>query len=209
MITDNRKGGNSMGKHTGRSFIVLDTETTGLLSRLHKSGTQRKEDSTHDEVLQLAIVNATEETLFYDSFKPAKQKSWPRAEKLHGITPRDVTNKAPFAERRAEIQNIIDTNPLIVAYNAEFDLLFLSSQGINLKKKRYICLMKEFARMHGSKKGHRQGYAWCRLEDCARHYGVANPQAHNAWADAQTTLRCYQLFAAESNYRIHEKEWPI
>jgi DNA polymerase III epsilon subunit-like protein len=163
----------------------------------------------YDEILQLALVDATGCVLFYDSFKPTEKKSWPQAQRVHSIAPRDVKGKAPFQSRRAEIQGIIDAGALIVAYNAEFDLGFLSAQGIKLQEKPYLCLMKEFACVYGRKKVHGHAYTYQSLEVCAQYYGVQNPEAHNALADAQTTLYCYQAFMQEGKYRPRREKWSM
>jgi DNA polymerase-3 subunit epsilon len=199
-------------------FIVLDIETTGLRCPPEQTGQTRQSGGAnvpwesgdaYDEILQLAIVDAAGSTLFYDGFKPTKRKSWAQAQRVHGITPNDVKGKAPFGSRKDEIQGIIDAGGLIVTYNAGFDLGFLSAQGIALKGRRYLCLMTEFARFHGRKGGRRRWYTWQSLEVCARHYGVANPRAHDALADALTTLRCYQSFMREGRREVRGKEWGI
>jgi DNA polymerase-3 subunit epsilon len=132
-----------------RKFVVLDIETTGLRYRPHDAKTLRSNDIVYDEILQFAIVDAASESLFYDSFSPIKHSSWTQAQSIHGIAPRDIKDKAPFSSRKAEIQTIIDAADLLVAYNANFDLAFLSAQGIELQDKRFVCLMKSFAQIHG------------------------------------------------------------
>jgi DNA polymerase III epsilon subunit-like protein len=42
---------------------------------------------------------------------------------------------------------------------------------------------------------------------CAQHYGVTNPAAHDALADARATLRCYQLFVQERERILCETKW--
>jgi DNA polymerase-3 subunit epsilon len=195
---------------TEERLIVLDIETTGLLCPLsHKATTQRHRVSngTYDEILQLAIVDDTGTPLFYDNFKPVERKSWKQAQSIHGITPSVVKGKACFAERRNEIQRIVDTSTLIVVYNATFDLGFLSAQGIELGGRRYTCLMKEFARVYGSKKGHSKNYTWQTLDTCAQYYGIENPHTHNALSDAQTTLLCYQALVKEGKYAPRKEVW--
>jgi DNA polymerase-3 subunit epsilon len=170
----------------------------------------RDNSDVYDEILQLAIVDPAGQVLFYDSFKPTQKTSWPQAQKVHGIAPKDVRNKALFGSRKHEIQNIIDASELIVAYNAKFDLGFLGAQGIELRKKPYFCLMKEFAqiaRVHGRKMGQRLSYTYQNLDSCARYYGVQNPSAHNALADAKTALYCYQAFMREGKRQTRVEEW--
>jgi DNA polymerase III epsilon subunit-like protein len=188
-------------------FIVLDVETTGLQCRLHDTEILQKDDAAFDEILQLAIVNDAGDSLFYESFKPRYKKSWKQAQKIHGIMPSDVKDKPHFETRRNEIQGIINTSTLIVTYNAEFDLGFLSAQGIELNKKRYVCLMKEFARVYGAKRKYGSGYIWQSLDTCARYYGVSNPRMHNALSDTQTALLCYRALVKEGKFVLHEEVW--
>jgi DNA polymerase-3 subunit epsilon len=191
------------------AIVVLDSETTGLRCRLSGAGALRDDDIVYDEILQLAIVDATGAPLFYDSFSPVRHKSWAQAQRIHGIAPRNLKGKAPFSSRKAEVQSIINDADLIVAYNADFDLGFLSAQGIKLKGMRFACLMKEFARVHGRKRGHRTRCIWQTLEACAQYYGIAYPLTHDVLADARVTLRCHQSLMQESGYRMCVKEWSI
>jgi DNA polymerase III epsilon subunit-like protein len=190
-------------------LIVLDIETTGLCCRpCNRSGPQ-DDNGSYDEILQLAIIDGAGKPLFYDSFKPVNRRSWTATQRIHGVAPRDVKEKAPFSERKAEIQSIIDVSRLLIAYNAEFDLGFLSAQGIGLEGKRFICLMKEFARIYGRKKVHGKGYTWQSLETCARYYGIVNLRAHDALADARVTLRCYRAFVQEGRHRARNEKWGV
>jgi DNA polymerase III epsilon subunit-like protein len=191
------------------NYLILDTETTGLHCRFNNENVMRNADGLYDEILQLAVINAMGQTLFYDSFKPVEKRIWPQAQKVHGISPHDVKDKTSFESRRNEIQSIIDASELVVAYNAEFDLGFLSAQGIELQGKPYICLMKEFARIYGRKKVHDRGYTFQSLDACARYYEVQNPKAHNALADAQTTLHCYQAFVKSAGRPVYRREWGV
>jgi DNA polymerase III epsilon subunit-like protein len=190
-----------------KKFIVLDVETTGLQCRPRSKNASQRDGAAFDEILQLAIVDEAGNSLFYESFKPLYKKSWTQAQKIHGITPTDVKDKPHFADRLSEIQSIINTSTPVVAYNAEFDLGFLHAQGIELNKKRYICLMKEFARVYGARRKYGSGYVWQSLDTCARYYEVNNPQMHNALSDTQTALLCYQALLKEHKFPPREEVW--
>jgi DNA polymerase III epsilon subunit-like protein len=192
---------------SNKRFIVLDVETTGLQCRPRDKDTSQRDDTAFDEILQLAIVDDAGNPLFYESFKPLYKKSWKSAQKIHGIAPADVKDKAHFEDKLSEIQSIINTSTLIVAYNAEFDLGFLHAQRIELNKKHYVCLMKEFARVYGARRKYGGGYIWQPLDTCARYYGVRNPHMHNALSDTQTALLCYQALVKEGKCIPHEEVW--
>jgi DNA polymerase III epsilon subunit-like protein len=190
-----------------KGLIVLDVETTGLQCRPRGKNTPQRDAASFDEILQLAIVDDAGKSLFYENFKPLYKKSWKQAQKIHGITPSDVKDKPHFEERLSEIQSIVNASTLIVTYNAEFDLGFLNAQGIDLNKKRYVCLMKEFARVYGAKRKYGSGYIWQSLDTCARYYGVKNPHVHNALSDTQTALLCYQALVKEGKFTPHKEVW--
>jgi DNA polymerase III epsilon subunit-like protein len=206
-IGDILKRGGRANKMSDSGLIVLDIETTGLQCRPRGTDAFQKDGAAFDEILQLAIVDDAGDSLFYESFKPRYKKSWKPAQKIHGIMSSDVKDKAHFEDRRGEIQNIINTSTLIVAYNAEFDLGFLSAQEIELDKRRYVCLMKEFARVYGAKRKYGGGYIWQSLDTCAQYYGVSNPHMHNALSDTETTLLCYQAFIKEDKFTPHKEVW--
>ena len=194
-------------------FIVLDIETTGLsVPQGHTTG-ESGESGRHgkgrvpDEILQLAIVDQDGAVLFYDSFAPKKKRSWPKAQAVNHISPGDVAGKQSFSARLEEIQNIIDTFPVIVAYNAVFDLRFLQGQGINLSKKPYVCAMEAFARAFAKKKHHGRGHKWKPLATCAAFFGLTNENAHDALADAQLTLACYKAMTRDPRFRTQPQAW--
>lgn len=171
---------------TMRNTIVLDTETTGIM------GSKQAYPQKPHELLQLAIVDSSGETLFFENFKPVTHEQWPQAQRVHGITPSMVATCNTFEYYMPMIQQIVNSSDLMVAYNAGFDLTFLAQQGISLSEKRYYCVMKAFAPIFGQRSQSREGYVWKSLEVCARYYGYKEFSAHNALADAQATLHCYK-----------------
>ena len=61
-----------------RGIICIDVETTGLCA------------DRGDEILQLGIVDATGATLLSGYVRPTHRKTWPAAQRVHGITPETV-----------------------------------------------------------------------------------------------------------------------
>lgn len=157
-----------------RKFIVLDTETTGL-------------QPDFDELLELAIIDQDGAILFHEKFRPELAKSWPEAEAIHHIAPTDVAGAKPYGHYRKDVQKIIAGSPLIVGYNLLFDLRFLDVE-IPFNAECYD-VMEAFATVYGVRR--QGGYAYQRLEVCARYYGY-DFRPHSALEDARATLHCYR-----------------
>ena len=193
-----------------KGYIVLDIETTGLnvpktnsVQRLYEFQLERN----FDEILQLAIVDQKSTTIFYESFSPVVKSTWGKAQRTHHISPKDVKDKQPFSSRKDDIQSIIKDAPMIVAYNASFDLGFLQGQGISLVDKPYICAMETFSRIYGKRRKYGGGWEWQSLETCADYYGLKNEQAHNALGDAKLTLACFKAMLSNKGFSIQRKVW--
>lgn len=154
-------------------FIVLDTETTGL-------------QPDFDELLELAIIDQDGKILFCERFRPMA-KSWPEAEAIHHIAPADVAGAKPYGHYKQAVQKIIVGSPLLVGYNLSFDLRFLDVE-IPFNAEFYD-VMEAFAAIYGVRR--QGGYAYQRLEVCARYYGYEF-RAHSAMEDAKATLHCYR-----------------
>ena len=165
-------------------IIVLDIETTGLPSDF------RGESGLEHEILQLAFLNGTGSILINERFRPMKKKVWAEAQIVHGIAPKDVQNKSTITDYISGIQTLVDSSELIVAYNLQFDLLFLQAVGISFSGKYYYDVMIEFARKHGKSRGYRFG-KFVPLRECASYYGYNLTDAHDAEEDARATLHCF------------------
>jgi DNA polymerase III epsilon subunit-like protein len=187
-------------------FIVVDIETTGLCAptsyknNLSCVASYQHGKANFDEILQLAIINQNGQTLFYDSFKPERKTSWPKAQSVHHIVPEDVAAKLSFTKSAEKINAIIASAPLIIAYNAVFDLSFLHGCNINLLHKPYICAMKTFSRAFKSTK-------WKSLANCAAYFNLKNSKEHDALGDAQLTLACVRAMSADKRFHLQSEIW--
>ena len=165
-------------------IIILDTETTGLPDSLVDGSL------LEHEVLQLVIIDGTGLLLMNELFRPIKNIDWPEAQMIHGITPGDVQDKPVISGFISAIQYLVDSAELIVAYNLQFDLLFLRTAGVSFSGKYYYDVMYEFARKHA--KSRRFGSEkFVPLKKCATYYGHKLMDAHDAEADARATLHCF------------------
>lgn len=162
-------------------YIVLDTETTGL-------------NSSEDELLQISIIDNQGNTLFDEYIKPLFNKCWDNAMAINGITPDMVSDKPNIIEYKKELNSILNSTDVIVGYNTQFDLSFLSSVGIENKNAKVVDVMLDFAPVYGEWRENYGCYKWQKLTTCADYYNYdwGEDNAHNSLSDCRATLFCYQ-----------------
>ena len=165
--------------------MVLDIETTGFYAPA-------------DEVLSLAIIDGTGETLFYDSFKPEHNTAWPEAQAVNGISPDAVADSPIFAEETEYINLLLAKAEVIVGYNQEgFDLPFLAHFGVCPPEEVKLAdVMMDYAEIHGEWDTKHQDWKWQKLTACAAHYNYQY-HAHDSLKDAEATLFCARKCAEE------------
>ena len=153
------------------STVYLDLETTGL-------------DSA-DEALSIAIVGDDGETLLYSLLKPQKRKRWPKAEKIHGITPQMVKDAPALDDLETQIADILRDKRLVI-YNAKFDTRFLGN--LHEYAAEIYCCMERYGGYIGEWDERFNHYKWHKLDAAAKKAGHRwTGEAHNALADAQAT----------------------
>jgi DNA polymerase-3 subunit epsilon len=162
-----------------QKILVLDAETTGIPMSFDNSST------IDHEILQLAMIDGKGQILFNEYFKPEKHKVWPEAETINGITPPMLKDKLSVANYTNVIQSHIDTADLLIAYNFEFDYIFLRSIGINFVGKQYCDVMKRYALLRGKYE------KYVSLKTCAKQLGYSFDNTHDAVSDAKATLFCF------------------
>ena len=167
--------------------VVLDTETTGL-------------DPASDELLQVSVVDARGTALLSSLVRPLEATSWPEAQRVNGIAPKDVAC-APTLEELAPRISACLRDRLVVGYNLEFDLGFLAPDLDGpVRALRQFDVMREFARVHGERRSASGGYRWSRLAACASHYGYGEFGAHDALEDALATAYCFRSLLCDEEY---------
>lgn len=161
--------------------IVIDTETTGL-------------NADTDELLQVSIIDSQDNTLFNSYIKPLFTENWDGAMAVNHITPEMVANAPNIIEVKQEINKIINSANVIVGYNTDFDLSFLSAVGIENSKATVIDVMQDFADIYGEWSDKYGCNKWQKLTKCAEYYGYdwENDTAHDSLADCRATLYCYK-----------------
>ena len=163
------KKANRLLKIDKSSVLVFDLETTGLLV-------------SHPEILQISLVDGNGSVLFSSYIKPDRHKTWPKAQKINGISPEMVANAPRLADVRGQIQHYFNNAKLIAGYNIKgFDIPVIESQGIVVPINRFD-VMEEFRQFTGRVSG-------IKLQDCANYFGFGF-SPHDATEDACTTARC-------------------
>lgn len=161
--------------------IIIDTETTGLNSDI-------------DELLQVSIIDNRGNTLFNSYIKPLFTQTWDKAMEVNHITPEMVANAPNILEVKQEINRIINSANIIVGYNTNFDLNFLSAVGIENNDAIVVDVMILFAEIYGEWSELNNDYKWQKLTKCAEYYGYdwGNSKAHDSLSDCCATLFSYK-----------------
>jgi DNA polymerase III epsilon subunit-like protein len=107
-------------------LVVLDTETTGFVPRVHR-------------VIEFASAICREGELEseYEQLITADEVP-PVVQVLTRIKTTDLTDKPTFAEKKAEILGAIPPDALIVGQNVPFDIGMLKGEGIDLSERPWI-----------------------------------------------------------------------
>ena len=160
--------------------VIFDTETTGL-------------DSNEDEILQFSAIDGNGKILLNTYIKPVNHKSWEDAQAINHITPEMVANAPTLEEIKYKIQNMFDDCDEIIAYNAKFDIEFLSKIGIRFKNNILVSdPMVDFAWIYKEWSEVRQSYKWQKLTNAAKYYGYDfSDKAHDSLEDVKATLHVY------------------
>jgi len=170
-------------------FVVLDTETTGLLQ---------------PEMVSIAIVGASGETLLNEIVKPAKPIE-PGASRISGLTDDVVAHRPEFPTIESELTRLLSGRRVVI-YNAAFDTQVLANTyaryGFALPEFEPWCAMEWFAELNGDWDARRKSYRWQSLAKAATYFGIEQAQAHDALDDCLTTWRILQAAWERSQNRV-------
>lgn len=152
------------------SFVYLDTETTG--------------NKKNDEVVEIAIIDASGDELVNTLIRPKHRKRWVDAEAIHGISPEQVVN-APMLETIMPdiIAAIKDKN--VVIYNAKFDSRYLKD-ALEYAAEVHCCMLR-YAEFYGEWNDLTNDYRYQKLINASRHIGYCYEGNHRALADCRAT----------------------
>ena len=155
-------------------FLVLDTEAT-----------DKYPDTA--EVLSVAIIDHTGAVLLDTLVRPVRTKTWPRAQEIHGIAPKQVLRpEVPtLADLNQQIADLLRGREVVI-YNASYDATILAEAFALGEPAAVHCAMLGFSehpevRVWNSYHGN---YRWQSLATAADHVGHQwRGRAHGALAD--------------------------
>lgn len=163
-------------------MVYLDLETTGLHAPL-------------EEIVEIAIIDDNGSVLLNTHVRPVRQTEWPDAERIHGISPRDVAWAPTLAQLSTRIQGLLYGREVVI-YNAAFDTAFLERE---LRDAVHIhCCMLAYAEHAGEWSDSYGGYRWHKLVDAADDVRFRWPgKAHSALGDALATRAVWRYLHDE------------
>lgn len=167
---------------------VIDTETTGL--------------SDDDEIVQIAILSYTGETLLDTLIKPTKPIP-AGSTRIHGITDEMVADAPTFPEIYPKLDDLLRHNFWLI-YNANYDTKILK-QVCKLHDLEYPtpgdvdCAMLQYAAYRGEWNDYFGNWRWPKLSQAIAEFNIdlGDGKAHSAITDCQTTLALVKAMAAE------------
>lgn len=160
------------------SFVVIDTETTGLLPRVHS-------------LLELAFIRIQEGEVVeeYEQLFSIEEDIPPHIQALTHLCPQDLKGKCTFAEHREHIRSSIIFSPLIFGQNVGFDLQMLKSEGCDLTEHPWIDTSMLASLVFPELRSYSLSYLSTAL-------GLRHDPIHRALGDARATLalieRCWE-----------------
>ena len=161
------------------TFVAFDTETTGLWAASNR-------------IVEIAAVRfqlGRKATKSFQALVNPGRPIPPEVTRIHGITDADVSGAEPIGPVLARFRQFCGEDSLLIAHNAMFDISFVGwelfrcggSFGPNL-----ILDSRQIAQALSP------GLPSYSLLSLARHFDIADSQAHRALADAELV---HQLIA--------------
>jgi DNA polymerase III subunit epsilon len=178
---------------TEEPFVILDTETTGLLA---------------PEVVSIAIVDDAGRPLLHEWVRPAKPIE-PEATRLTGLSLATLEGKPSFPEIAPAVGGALHARRVVI-YNAAYDVAVLDNTyrryGIEVPAFEPWCAMEWFARLNGQWDPQRGSFVWQSLNKAAAYFGVRVDSAHDALADCMTTWSILREAFRRSGLRVDGME---
>lgn len=175
-----------------KNLAFIDTETTGFdpveNEMIEIGGLIAKQVPVAGRGPKLEVIDE-----FEFKIKPERlETANPEALRINGYNDADWL----FAPSLAEVMKIVQGKTagcIMVAQNVAFDWVFVneSFKKCGLENKMHFHKL-DILPMAFAKNYHDNSLKYYRLEDLARHYGVENPNAHTALADARATFEIYK-----------------
>ena len=101
------------------NFICFDTE----------SAQGRAHGQYIEELIEISILNANKENIFYHRFKPQRLKRW--ATSIHHITPSMLKDSPSVVEFREQLSDIVKSADYVIGFSLIDDFKALRKAGID------------------------------------------------------------------------------
>ena len=144
-------------------------------------------------ILSVSIINQDGEVLLNTLCNTERKKSWYGAQRIHGISPRDVLGKPTFAQILPQVLEILSSVDFVIAYNIIFEYNFVKSYikctnpiysvNYQINWAMHKDPMHMYAEYIGSRK-------WIKLSEAAKSFGY-NFNPHDSLEDVKATLFLY------------------
>ena len=174
----------------GEPYVILDTETTGLLA---------------PEAVSVAVVDDRGRPLLHQLVRPEKLIE-PEAARLTGLSLEALEGKPSFLEIAPSVADAIRGRRVVI-YNAAYDVAVLRNThrryGLDLPTFEPWCAMEWFARLYGQWSPERGAFVWQPLTKAATFFGVRVETAHDALSDCMTTWHILQEALRLSGLRVN------
>lgn len=172
-------------------FVVIDIETTGTNFNYNSLDM--------DEILSVSIIDSEGNVLLNKLCGTERKKSWYEAQKVNGISPKDVKGLPTFNDILYDVLKILSAHKIVIGYNVSFEMQFIQAytkrrNPVDLVNYRihwgtYSDPMDMYMNYVGSNK-------WIKLEAAANSFGYTF-NAHNSLEDAKATLFLYNKLREE------------
>lgn len=176
-------------KGEGYEFIVLDTETTG-------------KDSKVDYIVEFSAIKYKVENHLpveidkIDVFIKPPFLMEEDVIKVHGITNEFLEDKPTEKNIFEDINNFLGANPIIAAYNGEFDIGFIDAMYKRQKEKFSYQILLDVLEMARDLVG--EDTEKKNLETVVKYYGLDDDiRFHNGFDDVRATSRLFFTFYQE------------
>lgn len=166
-----------------RGFLILDTETTGLLP--------------DGEVVQIAVLGSDGRIVLNEYVKPQKPiDESGKAFAVHGITNAKVADSPSWYDLHPRLNAALYTQPVVI-YNQGFDVSIMEGccrrARLPLFQAEWHCAMLKYAELRGERvKGQ---FKWHKLAVACDHMGVDLTDAHDALGDCAGALALMRKIA--------------
>lgn len=175
------------------SFVVLDTETTGL------------NRDRADQVIEIAILSDQGEVLINQRVSPTVPIP-KEASRIHGIFAHHVMGKPTWAQIRPKLLPHIHQKRVII-YNEQYDVGIIGNSDRAMdgdQPERFFahsavhCAMSHYAAFYGDWNNYHNSYRWQSLTNACKQCGIdtSDIQPHAALGDCMMTLRLVLYMAS-------------